>query len=116
MVYRDGENRIMPPGIYKRKSPVQEKLAIMKDVILEDALSRKKSVKELAKIYNVSYGSLLIYYKKNRIKKKKIKLEYKSGYTRGSYNNQKRQIEDLRNYIKKNGITKEEVISTILSF
>ena len=30
----------MPPGIYKRKSPVQEKLARMKDIILEDALSR----------------------------------------------------------------------------
>ena len=106
----------MPPGIYKRKSPVQEKLARMKDIILEDALSRKKSVKELTKIYGVSYESLLKYYKKNGIKKKKIKLEYKSGYTRGNYNNQKRQIEDLRKYIKENNITKEEVISTILSF
>ena len=63
----------MPPGIYKRKSPVQEKLARMKDIILEDALRR------------------------------------------GSYNNQKSQIEDLRNYIKENGITKAEVVSTVLS-
>ena len=105
----------MPLGIYKRKSPVQEKLARMKDIILEDALSRKKSVKELNKIYGVSYVSLLKYYRKNGIKKKKIKLEYKSGYTSGNYNNQKRQIEDLRKYIKENNITKEEVISTILS-
>ena len=106
----------MPPGIYKRKSPIQEKLARMKDIILEDALSRKKSVKELVKIYNVSYESLFKYYRKNGIKKKKIKLEYKSGYTRGNYNNnQKKKIEELRNYIKENGITKAEVVSTVLS-
>ena len=102
----------MPPGIYKRKSPVQEKLARMKDIILEDALSRKKSVKELVKIYNVSYESLLKYYRKNGIKKKKIKLEYKSGYKRCKYKN---QIEDLRSYIKENNITKEEVKEAFLS-
>ena len=71
----------MPPGIYKRKSPVK------------------------------SNESLLKYYKKNGIKKKKIKLEYKSGHTRGNYNKQKSRIEDIRNYIKENDITKEEVIS-----
>ena len=99
----------MPPGIYKRKSPVQEKLARMKDIILEDAESRKKSVKELANIYGVCSLSLSKYYKRNGIKKKKKK---KIGFVRGSYKN---QIEDLRKYIKENNITKEEVISTILS-
>ena len=99
----------MPLGIYKRKSPVQEKLARMKDIIWEDALSRKKSVKELANIYGVCSLSLSKYYKRNGIKKKKKK---RIGFVRDSY---KKKIEELRNYIKENGITKAEVVSTVLS-
>lgn len=102
----------MTKGIYKRKSPVQEKLAKMKEIILKDALSREKSVEELTKIYGISYESLLKYYNNNGIKKKRKNIEYKSGYIRGSY---KSQIESLRNYIKENNITKEEIVSTILS-
>ena len=56
-------------------------------------------------------GSLLKYYKKNRIKKKRKKVNRKSGHTRGNY----KKIEDLRNYIKENNITQEEIISAVFS-
>jgi len=88
----------MTKGIYKRRSPIQEKLARIKDVVLKDA----------------SYESLLKYYNNSGIKKKRKYIEYKSGYTRGNYKSQKKsQIEDIRNYIKENNITKEEVISAL---
>lgn len=102
----------MPKGICKRRSPVQEKLANMKDIILKDALSREKSMIELAKVYGVHPISLLKFHKENGIKKRRKYVDYKSGYNRGYY---KSQIEELRDYIRKNNITKEEIISTIVS-
>ena len=102
----------MKKGIFKRKSPIQEKLAGIKEIVLRDCLSREKSVKELAKIYGVHLGSLFNYYKKNGIKKKRKNVECKSGYKRCSY---KRKIEDLRSYIKENNITKAEIKLAILS-
>ena len=102
----------MTKGIFKRKSPVQEKLAKMEEIILKDALSREKSVKELANIYGVCSLSLSEYYKNNGIKKLRKNVKYKYGYIRGSYKN---KIKELRNYIKENDITKEEIVLTILS-
>lgn len=105
-----GEN--MTKGMFKRRRPVQEKLTGIREIVLRDSLSREKSVIELAKIYGVHPGSLLKYYKKNGIKKKRKNVECKSGYKRFSF---KRKIEDLRGYIKENNITKAEIKSAILS-
>ena len=102
----------MTKGIFKRKYPVQEKLARMKEIVLKDALCREKSVTELANIYGVHKVSLWKYYKNNGIKKKRKNVNYESGHIRGSY---KKQIEDLRNYIKENNITQEEIILAVLS-
>jgi len=101
----------MLQGIYKRRSPIQEKLARIKEIVLKDALSREKSIIELAKTYGVHPLSLLKFYKKNGIKKKRKNVEYKLGYKRNSF---KSQIEDIRKYIKENDITKEEIISAII--
>ena len=98
--------------LVKRRSPVQEKLARIKDIVLKDALSGEKSIIELAKIYGTNPVSLLKFHKENGIKKKRKYVDYKSGYNRGCYKN---QIEELRDYIRKNNITKEEIISTIVS-
>ena len=102
----------MPKGICKRRSPVQEKLAGMKDIILKDALSREKSMIELAKVYGVHPISLLKFHKENGIKKRRKYVDYKSGYNRGCY---KSKIEELRNYIKENNFIKEQIISAIIS-
>lgn len=95
----------MPRGIYKRRSPVQEKLARMKDIVLKDALSGEKNAKELANVYGVHPSSLLKFHKENGVKKKR---KYVSGYCKG-------KIEDLRSYIKENDITKEDIFKAILS-
>ena len=55
----------MPKGLYKRRSPVQEKLARIKEIVLKDALSGKKSMIELAKIYGVNSVSILNLKEKN---------------------------------------------------
>ena len=93
----------------KRKKPAQERLEKLRNVILRDASNTEKSAKELADVYGVSYPSLLAYYKKNNIKKKRkhhYNKKLKSGRSR---------IKDLRNYIEKNNITKEQIKLAVLS-
>ena len=97
----------MTKGTHKRKRPVQEKLTRIKDIVLKDALSGEKSMIELANIYGVNPISLFKFHKENGIKKKKKYVKY----IRGNY---KSKIDELRDYIKENNITKEEVLSTIL--
>ena len=101
----------MTKGIFKCKSPVQEKLAGIKEIILKDALSGEKSVIELANIYGVPPVSLFNYYKKNGIKKKRKHVDYKLGRNRG----RQKRIEECRSYIKENNITRAEIESAILS-
>ena len=98
----------MPQGIYKRKSPVQEKLERMKKTILKDALSGEKSVKDLAYIYGVCPLSLSGFYKKNGIKKKRMYVKY----IRGHY---KSCIKELRDYIKENNISRNDIVQATLS-
>ena len=102
----------MPQGIYKRKSPVQEKLAKIKEIILKDALNREKSIIELAKIYGVHPLSLLKFYKENGIKKKRKYIKYGSRYSKGCC---EKRIEELRSYIKENNIPKEQIMMAVLS-
>ena len=102
----------MIKGIFKRRSPVQEKLARIKETVLKDALSREKSMIELANIYGVHQLSLLKFHRMNGIKKKRKNVKYGSGHSRGCY---KKRIEELRNYIKENNITKSEIILAVLS-
>ena len=99
----------MPQGIYKRTSPVQEKLARIKDVVLKDAASREKSMIELAKIYGVHPLSLLKFHKENDIKKKRKNIIYRGRY---SY---KSKIEELRDYIRENNITRKQIIAATIS-
>jgi len=87
-------------------------LAGIKEIVVRDALSRKKSTTELANIYGVHPLSLLKYYKKNGIKKKRKNVDYKLGHIRGHY---KKHIEELRNYIKENNISRAEIKLAILS-
>ena len=94
---------------FKYKKSIQEVLSIIKEKILKDASSGEKGIAELAKIYGISYETLRKYYRVNGIKKKR---EYVNRYGRGCY---KKRIEELRDYIKENNITKEEILSTILS-
>jgi len=101
----------MTKGIFKRRSPVQEKLASIKETVLKDALSREKSMIELANIYGVHQVSLLKFHRMNGIKKKRKNVKYESGHSRDCY---KKRIEDLRSYIKENNITKSEIMSAIL--
>jgi len=100
----------MPKRIHKHGRPAQERLGMMKETVLKDAISREKNIKELAISYGVHPGSLYKFYKENGIKKKRKNVEYESGYTKGCY---KKRIEELRDYIKENNFTKEEVISSI---
>ena len=102
-----GEN--MTRGLFKRRKPIQERLEKLYWVILRDASNRKKSAKEMANNYGVSYGALLIYFKENRIKKLR-----KIYYTRVKLG-RKTEMEDLRDYIKKNNITKRQIQSAVLS-
>ena len=98
----------MPQGIFKRKSPAQEKLERIKETILKDALSGEKSVKDLANIYGVCLLSLSGFYKNNGIKKKRKYVKYIKGHY-------KSRIKELRNYIKENNISRVEIIEAILS-
>ena len=98
----------MPQGIYKRRNPIQEKLKRMKETILKDALSGEKSVKDLAYIYGVCPFSLSGFYKKNGIKKKRIYVKY----IKGPY---KSRIKELRDYIKENNISRNDIVQATLS-
>ncbi|MCK5566465.1 MAG: hypothetical protein KAI62_01050, partial [Actinomycetia bacterium] len=86
----------MPQGIYKRGRPIQKKLEKLKKIILIDALNRKKTAKEMANDYGVSYGALLIYFKENKINKFRKLVPH---YTKSNMGH-KSKVKDLRNYIK----------------
>ena len=98
----------MSKGIYKRRSPIQEKLKRIREIILKDALSGEKSLKELACDYGVYHTSLSEFYKKNGIRKKRVKVKY----TRGCY---KSHIKELKNYIKENNISRDNIVQATLS-
>lgn len=98
--------------VYKRRSPVQEKLAKIKEIVLKDAESGEKSMIELADIYGVHQVSLLKFHRMNGIKKKRKNVKYRSNYNKGYY---KKRIDELRGYIKENNISQEEIKESILS-
>jgi len=102
----------MTKGIFKRRSPVQEKLERLHRIILRDVSNTKKSVQELADSYGVCYPSLHAYYKKNNIKKKR-KHRYIT-YIKAKSGN-KSKMKNLKDYIKENNITKRQIELAVLS-
>ena len=93
----------MTSGIFERRKPVQKKLEKLHWIILRDASNREKSVQELADGYGVSYPSLQVYYKKYNIKKKRKRYYIKPIF------GHKSKMKDLKDYIKKNNITKRQI-------